>query len=233
MTIRAVFFDAAGTLFHPARRVGESYALIAAKYGMNVAAAEINERFRVCFDAAPRLAFPGAGPEQLSALERNWWKALVAEVFRPWDGFGEFDAYFDELFAYFADSAAWKLYPEVEQTLAGLRARGLVLDVISNFDSRLVAILEGLGVAGSFENIFVSSRVGYAKPDRRIFEVALKRHGLAASQTIHVGDSEVNDVAGANGAGLRGVLVDRSLASAPSPDSRVASLDGILSLLGS
>ena len=58
--IKAVFFDAAGTLIKPARRVGESYAAIAAKYGKDVSPAELFERFRICFDGAPPLAFPGA-----------------------------------------------------------------------------------------------------------------------------------------------------------------------------
>ena len=231
MTIRAVFFDAAGTLFKPARRVGESYATIAARHGMNVSAAQVNERFRICFDAAPRLAFPGAPPDELAALERGWWKSLVAEVFRPWEGFSDFDAYFDELFGYFADPNAWSLYPEVLQTLSALKERGVTLDVISNFDSRLIGILEGLGAASWFEQIFVSSRVGYAKPDRRIFETALNEHGLSAASALHIGDSEVNDLHGANRAGLRGVLVDRSHGHFSPERERVASLDGLLSLL--
>lgn len=231
MAIKAVFFDAAGTLFKPARRVGESYAAIATKHGMQVTAADINERFRMCFDAAPRLAFPGAHGDNLAALERDWWKRLVAEVFKPWDGFADFDEYFDELFAYFADPAAWSLYPEVLDALAALKERGMILDVISNFDSRLVRILDGLGAAASFEHIFISSRVGYAKPDRQIFDAALQHHGLIPQHALHVGDSETNDLHGANNAGLRGVLVDRSNDANPTNGLRVASLSGIISLL--
>jgi putative hydrolase of the HAD superfamily len=231
MTIKAVFFDAAGTLFKPARRVGESYAALAAKHGMQVTAADINERFGICFDAAPRLAFPGADGDKLAALERDWWKRLVAEVFKPWDGFADFDDYFDELFAYFADPAAWSLYPEVLETLATLKERGMILDVISNFDSRLVRILEGLGAAAAFEHIFISSRVGYAKPDRQIFDAALQHHGLIPQHALHVGDSETNDLHGANNAGLRGVLVDRSRNTNPTKGLRVGSLNGVLALL--
>ena len=182
MTIKAVFFDAAGTLIKPERRVGESYSVIAAKHGVEASAAEIAERFRVCFDAAPRLAFPGATGEGLIALERDWWKQLVAAVFKPWDRFEHFDDFFDELFTYFATPGAWSLYPEVLETLATLKKRGMILDVISNFDSRLVRILDGLGVATS-SSIFLS-RVGWAhaKPDREIFDAALKHHGLNAEQ---------------------------------------------------
>lgn len=231
MTIKAVFFDAAGTLIKPARRVGESYAAIAAKHGKNVLPSDITERFRVCFDLAPRLAFPDANETSIGAMERNWWKQLVARVFEPWSPFDGFDNYFAELFAYFAEPQAWALYPEVPETLLALKDRGLSLSVISNFDSRLVNILNGLGVGSWFEHIFVSSRVGFAKPDERIFNVALKQHGLKPENAFHVGDSVINDLQGANNAGLRGILVDRDAAAPTADPQRVANLQSIVSLL--
>ena len=231
MTIKAVFFDAAGTLIKPARSVGESYAAIAAKHGKEVSSTNITERFRTCFDAAPRLAFPGATEDTVAALERDWWKSLVAQVFEPWSPFVRFEEYFAELFAYFASPNAWTLYPEVLETLTSLNERGLILDVISNFDSRLVRILDGLGAGAQFENIFVSSRVGYAKPDGRIFNAALSCHGLAPAQSLHVGDSEINDLSGANQAGLKGILVERGKTSAAPASDRINSLRSILALL--
>ncbi len=231
MTIKAVFFDAAGTLIKPARSVGESYAAIAAKHGKEVSSTNITERFRTCFDAAPRLAFPGATEDTVAALERDWWKSLVAQVFEPWSPFVRFEEYFAELFAYFASPNAWTLYPEVLETLTSLKERDLVLDVISNFDSRLVRILDGLGAGAQFENIFVSSRVGYAKPDGRIFNAALSCHGLAPAQALHVGDSEINDLSGANQAGLKGILVERGKTSAAPASDRINSLRSILALL--
>ena len=231
MTIKAVFFDAAGTLIKPARSVGESYAAIAAKHGKEVSSTNITERFRKCFDAAPRLAFPGATEDTVAALERDWWKSLVAQVFEPWSPFVRFEEYFAELFAYFASPNAWTLYPEVLETLTSLKERDLILDVISNFDSRLVRILDGLGAGAQFENIFVSSRVGYAKPDRRIFNAALSYYGLAPAQALHVGDSEINDLSGANQAGLKGILVERRKTSTAPAADRIESLRSILDLL--
>ena len=231
MTIKAVFFDAAGTLIKPARSVGESYAAIAAKHGKEVSSTNITERFRTCFDAAPRLAFPSATEDTVAALERDWWKSLVAQVFEPWSPFVRFEEYFAELFAYFASPNAWTLYPEVLETLTSLKERDLILDVISNFDSRLVPILYGLGAGAQFENIFVSSRVGYAKPDGRIFNAALSCHGLAPAQALHVGDSEINDLSGANQAGIKGILVERGKTSAAPASDRINSLRSILALL--
>lgn len=209
MAIQGIFFDAAGTLIQPARRVGDSYAQLAGHYGFEVAPSEITARFRSCFTSAPPLAFPHIPVSALGELERNWWKELVHRVFEPWGPFPGFDDYFAELFAYFARPDAWELYPEVLETLATLKKQGLILDVISNFDSRLIGILEGLGTDGYFEQIFISSRIGYAKPAREIFQAALDAHAVAAENIIHVGDSEEKDFLGAINAGLKAILIDR------------------------
>jgi len=83
MAIKAVFFDAAGTLIKPVRRVGESYAWIAKKYGMGVAPSEISSRFRLCFESAPPLAFSGATASHIQVLERRWWKQRGERIFEP------------------------------------------------------------------------------------------------------------------------------------------------------
>ena len=233
MAIKAIFFDAAGTLIKPSRRVGESYALVARKYGVEVAPAEVSDRFRVCFDTAPPLAFPGAPAGDIARLEREWWKHLVWRIFEPWRPFEQFEDYFAELFEYFAQAESWALYPEVPETLSALKERDLILDVISNFDSRLLKILHGLGAADWFEEIFISSRVGHAKPHRRIFEAALEKHGLNADDALHVGDSETNDLRGAASAGVRGILIDRTSNNEAGHPARVSSLKGVLGFLDS
>ena len=230
MTVKAIFFDAAGTLIKPARPVGQSYAMIAEKYGMSVSADEINERFRTCFNVAPPLAFtPAADP--LEHLERRWWHDVVRRVFSPWERFERFDEYFAELFFYFSQPGAWTLYSEVNETLAVLKSRGLLMAVISNFDSRLIGILDGLGVSDCFSDIFISSRVGYAKPAPQIFHAALTRHNLAPHEAIHVGDNESCDERGARDAGVHGVLIDRSARETLDGSLRIKDLRELLSLI--
>jgi len=231
MAVKAVFFDAAGTLIKPVRRVGESYAQVAKKFDMDVSPAQLSERFRVCFGAAAPLAFPGAPDAEINGLERDWWKGLVRKIFEPWEPVERFDDYFAELFDYFARPDSWALYPEVLETLLALKQRGLILDVLSNFDSRLIGILHGLGAGRWFDDIIISSRAGHAKPDRRIFAAALAKHGLEPNSAAHVGDSEEKDLCGANDAGLMGILVDRDGESPSAAGPRVADLREILPLL--
>jgi putative hydrolase of the HAD superfamily len=230
MPVKAVFFDAAGTLITPVRPVGQTYALFAKDYGVEVSSFEISERFRACFAASPPLTFPGS-IESFEQLERDWWKNLVQCVFQSLRRFEQFDLFFAELFSYFARPEAWMLYPDVLETLSALQKRGLALDVISNFDSRLIKILEGLGMAGYFEEVFISSRVGHAKPERQIFETALRRHNLAPAEAMHVGDSEENDLYGAANAGLLGVLIDRRPKRPPTNYRQIKTLNEIISIL--
>jgi putative hydrolase of the HAD superfamily len=228
MAIQAVFFDAAGTLIKTARSVGESYAAIAEKYGIRVVPADLLQRFHACFDSSSPLAFPNAQAAAISALEQAWWKRVVQEVFLPFGPFADFDAYFEELFAYFARAESWLLYPDASETIRALSKRGIRLAVVSNFDSRLISILQGLGVAASLDGIFVSSSVGYAKPDRRIFDFVLKAQQLSPERVLHVGDSIRNDIEGAVNAGMKGILVDRQGAHQGAENTRIASLQEIL-----
>jgi putative hydrolase of the HAD superfamily len=231
MAIKAVFFDAAGTLIKPVRPVGQTYACLAESHGMKVSASEISRRFRTCFDASPPLTFGPISTESIHRLERDWWRELVYCVFEPFGRFHQFDRFFAELFSYFAQPEAWTLYPEVRETLSILRQRGMILDVISNFDSRLIDILEGLDLGGCFDEVFISSRVGHAKPAQEIFYTALQRHKLAPNEAMHVGDSKENDLCGAANAGLTGVLIDRNPNLAPTTIHRIKSLNEIMSIL--
>lgn len=231
--LKAIFFDAAGTLIETAQPVGESYALLARKHGIEVSAAALAERFRVCFAAAPPLAFPGANGDEIAALEYEWWRRLVETILAPWGRPKAFDFYFADLFAYFGQAAAWRLFPEAVETLSALRQRGLRLHVISNFDSRLIGILEGLGVTSWFEGILISSRAGFAKPAPEIFYSGLRLHGIAAGEAMHIGDSIDKDAAGATGAGLKAVLVDRRGRHDSEPFARVRDLREVLTLVDS
>ncbi|MFQ5850987.1 MAG: HAD-IA family hydrolase [Candidatus Binatia bacterium] len=231
MALKAIFFDAAGTLFTSVRPVGESYSLIARRYGMDVPAMVMAQRFRSCFSSAPPLTFPWATGEQIKALERSWWKELVRRIFEPFGPFVHFEEYFSELFGYFSKAEAWSLRDDTAETLSILGKKELVLGVISNFDSRLFGILDGLGIATHFDSILISSRAGHAKPAAEIFQAALALHRLYPQEVMYVGDSPETDIAGALGAGLKAVLLDPSMSERADSFTRIRNLKEILSLM--
>ena len=93
--------------------------------------------------------------------------------------------------------------------LEELRAAGLRLAVISNWDERLARVLAGLGLASYFEAIHASAVVGVEKPHRKIFETALAGLGMPAERVLHVGDSALDDVEGARAVGLHALWLVR------------------------
>jgi putative hydrolase of the HAD superfamily len=204
--VKGILFDAAGTLFRVRGSVGQAYATIAARHGIEVDPHRTEGRFRGAFAAMPPLAFPGAA--DLPQRELAWWRQVVTAAFEG-VRFSDFDAFFRDLYDYFAQADAWELFADVQPAVRALQARRIRLGVVSNFDGRLVTICKGLGLADAFETIVMSGRAGCAKPDPRIFAIALERLGVTATETLHVGDSDREDVTGARAAGLRAVLIRR------------------------
>ena len=102
-------------------------------------------------------------------------------------------------------------YPESEEVMEELLAVGLPLFVVSNWDVALEGVLENLGWVRYFDGIVASAKVGSEKPERAIFEEALRLAGLAErrDRVVHVGNDPVSDVEGAISAGIDPVLIDR------------------------
>ena len=230
--LKVAFFDAARTIFDTAMPVAESYARIARKYGVDATSEQVGAGFRRAFHNAEGLAFgPGRAASELRAMEREWWRRIVAETFAGLGAFNYFDAYFDELFSFFGDPASWRADPDAAPALEQLKASGLQLGVISNFDYRLYRILDGLGLGRYFDSVTISSEAGYAKPSPKLFEAALARHRATPEEALHVGDVERLDIEGARAAGIAAVLIDRSMTQpivAERRTARVSSLKMVL-----
>ena len=230
--LKAVFFDAAGTLFDTREPVGASYARIAHAFGVDTSAAAVNAAFRRAFHDAEPLAFgPDRDAQDLRRLERDWWRGLVAKTFAGFGEFSDFEAYFDALFEFFAAPVNWIADNDALSILQRLHECGLTLGVISNFDYRLYRILDGLELSRWFDSITISSEAGYAKPSARLFETALKRHRLAPDEALHVGDSERLDLAGASAAGLAAVLLDRRMGEHLAIEGRIARVSSLTAII--
>ena len=155
--------------------------------------------------------------------EAGFWRRFVAAVYARVGGGEMPDPLLAGLVAHFREELHWTLYPEVPEVLAALRAAGLKLVVVSNWDSTLPSLLARLGLADAFDDVIVSAVVGVSKPHRGIFEEALRRSGVAPGAALHVGDSLTDDYHGARAAGLQALLVDRAGRHGPEVES-IASL---------
>lgn len=208
-SIRAVSFDVTHTLIHAPRR-GEIYAGVLERHGVHIAPGEAERLIPIVWQefacgvpsGADRFAMHPEGA-------RGWWRRFLgrlcelAEVPPP----SPFAA--AELFDRFAHAAAWEIYPDVLPCFTELRAQGLSLAVISNWDERLPTLLERLGLLPFFDVVMISSAVGREKPDARIFHEALRRFGIAPASLLHVGDSRRDDLEGALACGIAALLLER------------------------
>ncbi|MBI4566309.1 MAG: HAD-IA family hydrolase [Planctomycetes bacterium] len=222
--IRAVFFDAGHTLLHTHPSVGEIYAAEAAALGATADAARLGAEFlRVFARNAARLAESSVGLHASDAQDYDMWRRVVREVHEclPELSRIDADAWFQRLYEEFGRADRWKPYADVKPALEAVRARGLKLGIISNWSTRLRAILRETGLQAWFDVVVVSSEVGSRKPDPRIFQRALALAGVASSEAIHVGDLMEDDVRGAQAAGLRPILIWRR-PEAPEPGNGVA-----------
>jgi putative hydrolase of the HAD superfamily len=207
--LRAITFDAAGTLMRVAEPVGQTYARFAHHLGTTLSPQALGAGLRDVFPTMPPMAFPDTDEAALLRAERAWWRELVARVVQHAGGVAAFDEYFDALFAHYAGGAAWCAYPEAHGVLESARRRGLRVGVISNFDSRLPPILRELGLESLLDTLVYSARCGAAKPDGRIFRHALETLGVTPETALHVGDSLDADYHGASAAGMTAVHLHR------------------------
>ena len=228
MTLRAVLFDASGTLIAPREPIGTTYARVARDFGVEIPAWRLDDAFRRILGGAPPLVFPDAAEDAIDALERDWWREQVRSTFLAADGtarFRDFDACFERLFDAYARPELWRATPGAVKALAELRDRGLGLAVVSNFDRRLPALLDALGLGVYLATVVLPSDAGAAKPDPRIFRLALERLGASAEQALFVGDDASRDLAGARAVGIRAAHVDDLATLADLPD-RIGELTG-------
>jgi len=87
--------------------------------------------------------------------------------------------------------------------VAELESRGVPLAVVSNSEGWLMELLDEVGLGGRFAVVIDSGKLGFEKPDRRMFELAASALGGSTADLIHVGDAWEADVTGALEAGAR------------------------------
>jgi putative hydrolase of the HAD superfamily len=151
------------------------------------------------FEATPEESFARIVKFDAAVLRRLGHDNLSEDVFRRIE-----DA--------FARRSAWYVYPDVLPCLGAMRDAGVRMCVISNFVWGGVELFHDLELAGHFEHMVVSARVGFQKPNEGIFRHALDLMRVDPSRAWHVGDSYRADVLGARRAGMHGVMIARDVA---------------------
>lgn len=103
-------------------------------------------------------------------------------------------------------------FSDAQSALENLCRRGYKLGIIANQNPGLEKRLENWGLRHYFEVIAASAEIGYAKPDKEIFEWAFKLAGCTAQESVMVGDRLDNDIIPAKAVGMKMVWVKNGLA---------------------
>jgi putative hydrolase of the HAD superfamily len=137
-------------------------------------------------------------------------RARIRAFLRGWDLAD--DAIADDTFAGYLACyrAAWSAFADAAAALERALDAGLTVGILTNGEQSIQETkVRRTGLASYGVPVFASSSLTAAKPDRRAFHEACARLGVAPQDCVMVGDSLRHDVVGAQGAGLKGVLIDR------------------------
>ena len=129
-----------------------------------------------------------------------------------------------------------ELYPDTAECLQVLREKyhlGIIANQIPGAEKRL----ERMGIRQYFDLIISSAEEGVAKPDPRIFNIALTRAGCAPEQAVMIGDRIDNDIVPAKQMGMKTVWIKQGVGKywniqgeSEAPEYEVNSLSEILSI---
>lgn len=233
MPLRAVFFDVGNTLIYPYPSVSEVCRQVLAEAGhvrdldaiaelMPLVDAYYEDRYRADDTF-------WTNEEETSSVWVGMYSLLCTKLGIENDATVLARRVYDE----FGKAERWRPYDDVLPAFERLRARGLRVGIISNWDGRLVALMESLGASDFLDVVISSADVGLRKPDPRIFELACARVGVGPAEAAHVGDHVYADVLGASAAGMRAVLIDRHgtvTDEGPAPIRTLDELDAALGL---
>ncbi len=196
--IKAVTFDAAGTLFFPNPSVGTIYQEVLAAHKLVLDPASLERAFQSALKGTEKDVSIVDSEER----ERAYWKTVVTDSVRHLAPLpGNFDPIFEALWQEFAKGSRWTLNKDANDIFDLLDDRRIPFALLTNWDSRVRSVLSDHSLQNRFSHIFISSEIGFEKPDPGLFDFAARSLRVQPNQILHVGDHLKQDVLGARNAG--------------------------------
>jgi putative hydrolase of the HAD superfamily len=200
----AVFFDVDFTLIYPGPTFqAEGYRRACAAHGIVVDPLK--------FDAATAASSFILDEVEDQIYSHDLFVHYTASIIEHMGGRGEkVVEVAREIYEQWSVNHHFEMYDDVAPVLSELRQSGLIVGAISNSHRSLDAFCEHFALRDLITVSVSSAEHGYMKPHRSIFDTALAKAGVAAEQSVMVGDSLRHDIDGALAAGMRAVLLRRS-----------------------
>src|SRR5712692_9417717 len=191
--VRAVVFDAVGTLIFPDPPAPVVYTQVGARYGSKLDANSIRPRFEIAFRAEDEID-RRQDWRTSEERERERWRKIVARVLND---VADPETCFQALFDHFSKPEAWRCDPSTRAVLSGLAKSGIKVGLASNYDSRLRFVLAGKRDLAAIQWICISSEIGWRKPSPKFFEAVSHSAEMPPENILFVGDDFENDMEGA------------------------------------
>jgi len=200
--IKAIFFDAGGTLIH--LDSSSIRDLLSASLDIHISLSRFPRAQSLGMARVADLVAAGAGTTE--QLKREFYSTLLPEAGVSPERLN--DAV-ECTFELARKEMLWrKTEVGTEAVLGELTRRGYTLAIVSNSDGRIEDAFEQAGLKSYFEFFIDSFIVGVEKPDPRIFHLATEQASVAPHQAVYVGDLFPVDVVGSRDAGLIPILYD-------------------------
>jgi 2-haloalkanoic acid dehalogenase type II len=127
-------------------------------------------------------------------------------------------------------------FSDVKENLIKLKKQGYVLVLVSNVENlAFIEVNKVLNLEKYFNHFCLSYEVGAIKPDKRMFDCALKKTKVLPSEVIMVGDSLRSDIVGAQNSKMHNCWINRPKKSYDlakiTPEFEIKTLDDIYSVL--
>jgi REG-2-like HAD superfamily hydrolase len=215
LRIKALTFDVTNTLIKASRSIGHQYADAARAHGIEADPTSLDRVFETTM-AQKKREQPDYGKHH-GVTAREWWSDLVQRVFVKAGCITASPVALakvsDTLWTHFQENAAdaWEVLPNTREGLEALRAKGLRLGIVSNFDATLACTLRAHDLDKYFDFAVTSEELGTSKPDPAIFHKALSEFtggALYPGEVAHVGDEVLNDYTAPRNIGMTSFLID-------------------------
>ena len=143
------------------------------------------------------------------ASHEDGWAVFMGALCQAAGAVGAVERHVERLRAAHDELNLWRRVPDdLGDALAGARALGYRVGIVSNSEGKLGALFEAVGLGDAFDLVVDSAILGIRKPDPAIFRYALDALGADADASWYAGDLPDVDVAGARGAGMNAALID-------------------------
>jgi YjjG family noncanonical pyrimidine nucleotidase len=108
-----------------------------------------------------------------------------------------------------------RLVDGARELLDALHGKARLGIITNNSVAEQMEKLRALDIGRYFDTLVMSEDVGFAKPDKRIFDLALERMGATAHETVMIGDSFAADIEGARNANIPALWFNRKQHKTP------------------